>query len=135
MSVSPTPFPQPSGYQRPQLIYFLTLAGYHLYTDDTHFTYSLTLVRTDILKNQNQYHRLKVRHCFRVPNTNTNPCPVPLCLFPKPQPPLSPHPVVEANLPPHLDSSSRHCRARVPIPNPWAQTLQLFESDAKPHRY
>jgi hypothetical protein len=135
MSVSPPSFPQPSSYQRPQLIFFLTLAGYHLYTDDTHFTYSLTLVRTDILKNQNQYHRLKVRHGFHLPNANTNSCPVPLYFFPKPHHPLSRHPVVKVNLPPHLDSSSRHCRARVPVPNPWAQTLQLFESDAKPHRY
>src|SRR5271155_3610400 len=102
MSASPPPFPQPSSYQRSQLIYFLTLAGYHLYTDDTHFTYSLTLVRTDILKNQNQYHRLKVRHGFYLPSANTNPCPVPLYFFPKPHPPLSRPPVVEVNLPPHL---------------------------------
>src|SRR5436305_12671288 len=96
MSVSPTPFPQPSGYQRPHLIVFLTLAGYQLYTDDTHFTYSLTLVRTDILKNQNQYHRLKVRHGFYLPKS---PCPVPFYFFPKPHHPLSRHPVVTSTLP------------------------------------
>jgi hypothetical protein len=124
-------FQQLSNYQRPQLIF----PYYHLYTDGTHFTYSLTLVRTDILKNQNQYHRLKVRYGFHLPNANTDPCPVPLYFFPKPHHPLSRHAVIEVNLPPHLDSISRHYRTRVPVPNPWAQTPQLFESDAKPHRY
>lgn len=78
-----------------------------------------------------------MRHSFRLANntTHANTCPVPLYFFPKPQHPLSRHPVVEVKLPPHLDPSSGQCRARVPVPKPWAQTLKIFESDALPHRY
>jgi hypothetical protein len=65
-------------------------------------------------------------------NTNTNPCPIPLYLFPRPHP-LSRYPVVEVRLPSHLRQS--HPRCRVPVANPWAQTCQLYESDAIPHRY
>jgi hypothetical protein len=83
-------------------MFFLTLAGYHLYTDDTHFTYSLTLVRTDILKNQNQYYRLKVRYCFRLPNSNTT-------LSPATQ-------LLKSTCPPHLNFSSPHCCAHIPLP-------------------
>lgn len=65
-------------------------------------------------------------------NTNTNPCPVPLYFFPQLHP-LSRYPVIEVCLAPHLRLRCRRCR--VPVANPWAQTLQLYESDALPRRY
>ncbi|KAK4940687.1 hypothetical protein LTR10_019197 [Elasticomyces elasticus] len=54
------------------------------------------------------------------------PCPVPLYFFPKPFP-YSHAPVVATSLPKYLQPSNPSLR--VHIPNPWAQTLQLFEYD------
>ena len=52
------------------------------------------------------------------------PCPVPLFHFPKPYP-YSAYPVVAGSLPKSLAFSNPFVRVR--IPDPWAQTLQLFE--------
>lgn len=54
------------------------------------------------------------------------PCPVPLYHFPKPYP-FSRNPVIACSLPRHLTRSNPNLR--VHIPDPWAQTLQLFVSD------
>jgi len=54
------------------------------------------------------------------------PCPVPLYYFPKPYP-YSKYPVVASSLPRSLRPSNPNLRVR--IPNPWAQSLQFFESD------
>lgn len=55
------------------------------------------------------------------------PCPVPLYYFPKAYP-YSVHPVVASSLPPSLKLSNPDLR--VHIPDPWAQGLQLFESES-----
>ncbi|EXJ61123.1 hypothetical protein A1O7_05276 [Cladophialophora yegresii CBS 114405] len=54
------------------------------------------------------------------------PCPVPLYYFPKPYP-YSHYPCIASSLPRQLTSANRNLR--VPIPHPWAQSLQLFVSE------
>ncbi|ETI24035.1 hypothetical protein G647_03404 [Cladophialophora carrionii CBS 160.54] len=54
------------------------------------------------------------------------PCPVPLYYFPKPYP-YSLYPCIASSLPRQLTSANRNLR--VPIPDPWAQSLQLFVSE------
>lgn len=53
-------------------------------------------------------------------------CPVPLYYFPKPFP-FCNYPVIASSLPRSLQPCNP--RLRVHIPNPWAQSLQLFELD------
>ncbi|OAG38032.1 hypothetical protein AYO21_07754 [Fonsecaea monophora] len=55
------------------------------------------------------------------------PCPVPMYIFSK-QYPFSRNPVIESSLPRHLRPSNSKLRVR--IPDPWALSLQLFESDS-----
>ena len=105
---------------------------YHLYQDPDHFTYSITLVRSDILNNRNQYHHIKVRYASQF-SAASNACPVPLYYFPKPNP-LSLWPVIPVSLPRKL-SRRFNRRLRVPIMNPAAQTIQMYESHSRPHRY
>lgn len=57
------------------------------------------------------------------------PCPVPLYYFPKPYP-FSQNPCIESSLPRRLTPSNPSLRVR--IPDPWAQSLQLFVSDEGP---
>ncbi|KIX99140.1 uncharacterized protein Z520_04716 [Fonsecaea multimorphosa CBS 102226] len=59
-------------------------------------------------------------------NSTLPPCPVPMYFFPKPYP-FSRNPVIESSLPRHLRPSNPKLRAR--IPDPWAFSLQLFETD------
>ncbi|OAP57902.1 hypothetical protein AYL99_08640 [Fonsecaea erecta] len=59
-------------------------------------------------------------------NSRLPPCPVPMYFFPKPFP-YSRNPVIESSLPRHLRPSNSKLRVR--IPDPWAFSLQLFESD------
>ncbi|KIW67950.1 hypothetical protein PV04_03929 [Phialophora macrospora] len=54
------------------------------------------------------------------------PCPVPLYYFPKPYP-YSKNPCIASSLPRRLTFANRNLR--VPIPDPWAQSLQLFVSE------
>ncbi len=112
----------------------ITLAGYHLYLDPAHFPHSIILTRPDIHDNRLQQHRLKVRYapyfCPFGPSSpfRTTPCPLPLYYFPSPYP-FSSSPTVSACTP----QRSRYLRIR--IPDPWAQCLQLYESDSTPHTY
>ncbi|EXJ65863.1 uncharacterized protein A1O5_11104 [Cladophialophora psammophila CBS 110553] len=62
-------------------------------------------------------------------NLKLPPCPVPLYYFPKPHP-YSWNPVIEGSLPRYLRPSNP--KLRVHIPDPWALSLQLFESDSLP---
>jgi hypothetical protein len=57
------------------------------------------------------------------------PCPVPLYYFPKPYP-FSHNPVVSSALPRQLTLANRDLRVR--IPDPWAQSLQVFVSETPP---
>lgn len=107
-------------------------AGYRIYTDATNFSYAITLVRSDILKNLNETHRLKVRYTSHLSATRR--CPTPLYNYPRTGP-LSFCPCILLSLPPELKYRPTNPYLRVPIPMPWAQTLQIFESDALPHRY
>ena len=54
------------------------------------------------------------------------PCPVPMYYFPKPHP-YSHNIVVSCSLPRHLTFANPNLRVR--IPDPWAQSLQLFVSE------
>ncbi|KAI1615223.1 hypothetical protein EDD37DRAFT_511690 [Exophiala viscosa] len=148
-------------------------AGYRPFTDGNGFTFLITLLRKDILKNRLERHRLKVRYapyfslqpatfytiCNQGPDRQRKlsdegyfacpvsqpdmhtmpmdgaamssrptlpPCPVPLYFFPKPYPYFH-APVVATSLPKYLTPSNP--ALRVHIPNPWAQTVQLFEYD------
>ena len=111
-----------------------TLDGYHLYMYPTHSPYSINLIRNDIHNKRLEQHRLKVRYApFFCPSGltspfNTTPCPLPLYYFPSPYP-FSSYPTVSSHLPQHGRS------LKVRIPDPWAQCLQLFESDSIPHSY
>jgi len=149
-----------------------TPVDYRPFTDGNGFTFLITLLRKDILKNCLEKHRLKLRYapyfssqpaafytiCNEAPDrrrklsdegyfacpvsgldvhtkmskeraamssTPTLPhCPVPLYFIPKPYP-FSHTPVIGTSLPKYLQASNP--ALRVHIPNPWAQTLQLFE--------
>ncbi|KIW93055.1 uncharacterized protein Z519_06904 [Cladophialophora bantiana CBS 173.52] len=71
----------------------------------------------------------KLFGCSEDPGSNLRlpPCPVPLYFFPKPYP-YSWNPVIEGSLPRYLRPSNP--KLRVHIPDPWALSLQLFESDS-----
>lgn len=125
--------------------------GYHPYIDSTGFIYLIVLARRDILKNTIERHRIKVRYSSLSSTISYNSSPrdrtsgttyihttLPMHHFCFPRPhPFARYPVVEASLPRRLvfRPSSPHRKLRVPIPNPWAHCLQLFESDAIPHTY
>ena len=110
--------------------------GYHLYVDETHFAYSINLIRSDIHDNRLEQHRLKVRHAPAFTSFtsffNKTPCPLPLYYFATPHP-FSSYPTISATLPPHLRPENQQLRVR--IPDPWAQCLQLYQSDRDPHVY
>ncbi len=89
-------------------------------------------MRIDIFKNLNENHHLKVRYASHF-SAIPPPCPVPLYYYPPPHP-LSLWPCIPISLPPSLNYN-RNPLLRVRMPSPWAQTIQLFESDAMPHRY
>jgi len=76
---------------------------------------------------------LKVRYPSQLkrgwPSISSHACPLPMYFFPA-SAGLSLYPVVCYQHQPPSNS-----RVRVPIPRPWAQCLQLFESDAMPHTY
>jgi WGR domain len=109
------------------------VAGYHPYSDPDGFVYSVLLVRTFLLENRLEKFTLKVRSPSQLGSesawTGCYPCPPPIYTFP-PSAPLSMYPVVQ-----YHDCNLTNPRPRVPIPRPWAQCLQLFESDALPATY
>jgi WGR domain len=75
---------------------------------------------------------LKVRYPCQPdnwPSITSNSCPLPMYLFPA-SAGLSLYPVVG-----YQDRFPPNQRPRVPIPRPWAQCLQLFESNAHPPTY
>lgn len=102
--------------------------------DPAHYSYSINLIRSDIHNNRLEQHRLKVRYApffcpFGLTSAfNTIPCPLPLYYFTSPYP-FSSYPTVSTSLP------HRGRELRVRIPDPWAQCLQLYESDSMPHTY
>jgi hypothetical protein len=125
--------------------------GYHPYRDSTGFIYLIVLARRDILKNMIERHRIKVRYSSPCPfamRRNPSPrsrhtttymhitCHLQHFRFPRPYA-FSKYPVIGATPPRRLiyRPSCAHRKLRVPIPNPWAHCLQLFESDSTPHRY
>jgi hypothetical protein len=115
--------------------------GYHPYADSTGFLYLIVLVRRDIEKNLIERHRVKVRHSspsvFASTGSHSHPtCPVRHVRFPAPYP-FAAYPVVEAHQPNsfRFKPLSSNRKLRVPIPNPWAHCLQLFESDDTPRKY
>lgn len=119
--------------------------GYHPYTDSTGFLYLIVLIRRDIEKNLIERHRIKVRYSSPslVINTSANchatsTCPTQHLRFPEPYP-FAAYPVVVARRPKHLTfkpfSICSTRKLRVPIPNPWAHCLQLFESNITPRTY
>lgn len=91
------------------------------------------MVRTFLLENRLERLTLKVRYPSQLgtrwPSMSSHACPLPMYLFPT-SAGLSLHPVVR-----YQDRSLSNPHVRVPIPRPWAQCLQLFESDAIPHTY
>lgn len=109
------------------------IGGYHPYTDADGFCYSIILVRTFLLENRLEKLTLKVRHPSTPrtnwPATSLYPCPLPMYLFPV-SAGLSLHPVIR-----YPDCFPSNPPLKVPIARPWAQVLQLFESDAIPHTY
>jgi WGR domain len=111
----------------------VSAAGYHPYTDPDGFCYSVLLVRTFLLENRLEKLTLKVRYPLqtsgRWPLISSHPCPLPIYMFPA-SAGLSSHPVVR-----YQDRFPSTPRLRVPVPRPWAQCLQLFESDVIPHAY
>ncbi|KKY24146.1 putative brct domain-containing protein [Phaeomoniella chlamydospora] len=105
-----------------QLARDLGQEGYHLYTDATSFTYSITLARTNILNNKIERHHVKVRQCF----LSSNPIPTPAYYLN----PSQIHPIVFLPLLSPIPYPSR-----VPQVRPLAQQIQIVESDALPPTY
>ena len=99
--------------------------GYHLYTDATCFTYSITLARPILLMNRIERFHIKVRH-----HSNPTPLPLPsLYLSPTQTRPIILLPGQDPLIP------YRHYPVRVPIVRPLAQQMQLVESHFLPHTY
>lgn len=91
---------------------------------------SLDSVWTETSETQSSVKAVKPEAGKRTASSLTDPvfspCPVPLYHFPKPYS-FSRNPVIACSLPRHLQPSNSNLRVR--IPDPWAQTLQLFVSD------
>ena len=86
--------------------------GYSIYHDHTNYAYDITLVRVNLLANTNERHVLKV--CTASPHLRQA-----LDVFASPVFPSVPLPY----------------RLRVRSRCPWAQRLQLYESNATPRLY
>jgi hypothetical protein len=115
--------------------------GYHPYADNTGFLYLIVLVRRDIEKNLTERHRIKVRYSphslhLSVGTRGHSTCPIRYLRFSAPYP-FAAYPVVEANRLKNFRFKPRKPdrHLRVPIPDPWAHCLQLFESDTTPRKY
>lgn len=129
---------------------FLTIqAGYHIYIDPLHFPYDITLMRSDIHRKLLSKHQIKVRlapflSSFEVDSVSSSshdsqmgthacpslPCPLPLYYFPSDSPYSH-----SAVLSTHLPRQSQRPSFRTHIPNPWAMSLQLYQSNTFPATY
>lgn len=112
---------------RTDLPAYVRIAGYHLYTDQkTGVTYCATLVRPSVVKGRKEKYLAKVS-CFLY-NYSLRKHPTSIVFFL--QSTLSQSgPIFSTQILP------RNHLLRVPIYNPFAQQLQLYESDATPHVY